>query len=93
MRAANASNDAEEEKEHLTTGSEGSTASFDMWAFDISDSRTLAQQQKMTALKKDSSIANSMTSSQMRKAEELASDWLTDKKVVRFNLDKNEVFT
>ena len=47
----------------------------------------------MTALKKDSSIANSMTSSQMRKAEELASEWLHDKKVVRFNLDKNEVFT
>ena len=42
MRAADASNDAEEEKEHLNTGSEDSTASFDMWAFDISDSRTLA---------------------------------------------------
>ena len=42
MRAADASKDAEEEKEHLNTGSEDSTASFDMWAFDISDSRTLA---------------------------------------------------
>ena len=42
MRAADASNDAEEEKEHLNTGSEESTASFDMWAFDISDSRNLA---------------------------------------------------
>lgn len=34
-----------------------------------------------------------MTSGEMRKAEELASDWLTEKKVVRFNLDKNEVHT
>ena len=93
MQVADSSKDVEEEKEHLHTGSEDSTASFDMWAFDISDSRTLAQQQKMTELKKDSSMTNSMTSSQMRKAEELAGEWLTDKKVVRFNLDKNEVFT
>ena len=62
-RAAGASKDAEEEKEHLNTGSEDSTASFDLWAFDISDSRTLAQQHKMTEVKKDSSKSNSMTSS------------------------------
>ena len=34
-----------------------------------------------------------MTSKEMRRAEELASDWLIDKKVVRFNLDKKEVHT
>lgn len=32
-----------------------------------------------------------MTSGEMRKAEELASEWLVDKKVVRFNLDQNEI--
>lgn len=32
-----------------------------------------------------------MTSAEMRKAEELVSDWIIDKKVVRFNVDKNEV--
>ena len=34
-----------------------------------------------------------MKSGEIRLAEELASDWLVDKKVVRFNLDKNEVHT
>ena len=32
----------------------------------------------------------SLNSDEVRLAEELASDWLTDKKVVRFNLTKNE---
>ena len=34
-----------------------------------------------------------MKSSEIRRAEELCSDWLADKKIVRFNLDKNEVYT
>ena len=32
----------------------------------------------------------SLNADEVRLAEELASDWLTDKKVVRFNLTKNE---
>ena len=59
---------------------------FDTWAFAISDSRTI--EKPAGGVKKDST---SMTSKEMRKAEELVGDWIVDKKVVRFNLDKNEV--
>ena len=46
--------------------------------------------------KKESKGADSqqtVTSSEMRKAEEIAGPCLEGKKVVRFNMDKNEVCT
>ena len=70
--------------------SNASTVSFDTWAFAISDSRTVVRQQNG---KPEPASQASMKSDEVRKAEELASEWLNDKKVVRFNLDKNEVFT
>ena len=60
---------------------------FDTWAFAISDSRTIMQPINCP----DNKDSTSMTSAEMRKAEELVSDWIIDKKVVRFNVDKNEV--
>ena len=47
------------------------------------------QQQKV---EESPSKSKSLKSGEVRVAEELASDWLVDKKVVRFNLNKNEEF-
>ena len=82
----------EEQKGNQSRDSAASTVSFDTWAFAISDSRTVAKkpQNQSTCPKKDEA---SMKSSEIRRAEELCSDWLADKKIVRFNLDKNEVYT
>ena len=67
-----------------------SSVSFDTWAFAISDSRTVEKQPIYQKLRDP---CTSVTSNEYRRAEELAKDWLAEKKVVRFNLDKNEVYT
>ena len=75
------------------TKSNESTVSFDTWAFAISDSRTVVknnQAELAFANKKEGSSKDGLNSDEVRLAEELAGEWLADKKIVRFNLTKNE---
>ena len=85
--AASSGQETEERKKRDgSQDSADSSMTFDTWAFAISDSRTIMQ--PINCPNKDST---SMASAEMRKAEELVSDWIIDKKVVRFNVDKNEL--
>ena len=71
-----------------------STESFNEWAFTIQDSRFAKMEKKAAAGGEAASDSQqTVTSLEMRRAEEIAGPYLDGKKVVRFNLDKNEVCT
>ena len=70
-----------------------STESFDAWAFEIQDSRFARKAAKDKSGKIVEESQQTVTSSEMHKAEEIAGPYMDGKKVVRFNMNKNEVCT